>query len=192
MQLVDLDTAVGADTERADDESGGRATPSFLSSGRASRLRSCRWRHRFQEDCRAVASVQRTGEATSPKPIDLYSYWFQNTYPQPVQRQRFLRKLIDGKPISHSNFRLAHLLSAGRLANLVITPNFDDFLSRALTLFGQPHAWSPGIIPRRSNASTPRGPIIESSMCTGRTGSTTVATCGVKSRDARNHRTTPR
>jgi len=44
-----------------------------------------------------------------------------------------------GKPISHANFRLAHLLSEGRLATLVVTSNFDDFLPRALTLFGVPH-----------------------------------------------------
>ena len=44
-----------------------------------------------------------------------------------------------GKPISHANFRLAHLLSEERLAALVVTPNFDDFLPRALTLFGIPH-----------------------------------------------------
>ncbi|HZW94208.1 MAG TPA: tetratricopeptide repeat protein [Candidatus Eremiobacteraceae bacterium] len=39
----------------------------------------------------------------------------------------------------HANFRLAHLLSEKSLATLVVTPNFDDFLPRALTLFGVPH-----------------------------------------------------
>ena len=60
-------------------------------------------------------------------------------FPQASQRQRYFKGLISDKPISHANFRLAHLLLEKRLATLVVTPNFDDFLSRALDLFGQPH-----------------------------------------------------
>ncbi|MBI2679372.1 MAG: SIR2 family protein [Candidatus Solibacter usitatus] len=41
--------------------------------------------------------------------------------------------------ISRANFRLAHLLLDKTITNLVVTTNFDDFLSRALTLFGQNH-----------------------------------------------------
>jgi tetratricopeptide (TPR) repeat protein len=68
-----------------------------------------------------------------------YSYWLQEAYPQRSDRQRYLRELIEGKPISHANLRLAHLLLDPEIANLVVTTNFDDFLSRALTLFGKPH-----------------------------------------------------
>jgi tetratricopeptide (TPR) repeat protein len=68
-----------------------------------------------------------------------YSYWLQEAYPQRSDRQRYLRELIEGKPIPHANLRLAHLLLDPEIANLVVTTNFDDFLSRALTLFGQPH-----------------------------------------------------
>ena len=60
-------------------------------------------------------------------------------FPQASQRQRYFKGLISDKSISHANFRLAHLLLEKRLATLVVTPNFDDFLSRALDLFGQPH-----------------------------------------------------
>ena len=63
----------------------------------------------------------------------------QTAFPQASQRQRYFKGLISDKPISHANFRLAHLLLEKRLATLVVTPNFDDFLSRALDLFGQPH-----------------------------------------------------
>ncbi|MGI8991566.1 MAG: SIR2 family protein, partial [Bryobacteraceae bacterium] len=38
--------------------------------------------------------------------------------------------------ISRANFRLAHLMLSKTITNLVVTTNFDDFLSRALTLFG--------------------------------------------------------
>jgi tetratricopeptide (TPR) repeat protein len=71
--------------------------------------------------------------------LDNYSYWFARAYEQPIFRQEYLRQLIEAKPISHANFRLAHLLLDHRISNVVITPNFDDFLSRALTLFGKAH-----------------------------------------------------
>lgn len=45
---------------------------------------------------------------------------------------------MQGQQISAATFRLAHLLLNGSIGNLVVTPNFDDFLARALTLFGQP------------------------------------------------------
>ena len=72
-------------------------------------------------------------------PIDTYSHWFSQAYPEPFQRQAYLRSLIEGKPIPAANLRLAHLLLDGRIGNLVVTPNFDDFLSRALNLFGKAH-----------------------------------------------------
>jgi tetratricopeptide (TPR) repeat protein len=72
----------------------------------------------------------------NPSPMERYSYWFGKAYPHAIQRQKYLQSLIEGKPISLANFRLAHLLSAKCVANLVITPNFDNLLSRALTTFG--------------------------------------------------------
>ena len=75
----------------------------------------------------------------SSAPIDAYSYWFEQAYPHPEHRQRFLRGLMEKSPISPANFRLAYLLLESTVANLVVTTNFDDFLSRALTLFGRRH-----------------------------------------------------
>jgi tetratricopeptide (TPR) repeat protein len=92
------------------------------------------------QDCKGIAAkYNRTSEPPSKSPLDIYSHWFESAFPQAIQRQRYFKKLIAGKPISHANLRLAHLLSEKRLATLVVTPNFDDFLSRALTLFGQSH-----------------------------------------------------
>src|SRR5207244_2054635 len=65
--------------------------------------------------------------------------WFQEAYPHPAQRQRYLRELMQKQFISRANFRLAHLLLDRTVASLVVTTNFDDFLSRALSLFGRPH-----------------------------------------------------
>jgi tetratricopeptide (TPR) repeat protein len=90
--------------------------------------------------CRKIAAEYgRSQESRSDRPVDRYSHWFDMALPQPAQRQEFLRNLIDRKPITLPNFQLAHLLIAGRVASLVVTPNFDDFISRALTLFGKPH-----------------------------------------------------
>jgi tetratricopeptide (TPR) repeat protein len=68
-----------------------------------------------------------------------YSHWLEQAYPQRMDRQNYLRSLIEGKPIPHAHLRLAHLLLESEIANLVVTTNFDDFLSRALALFGKPH-----------------------------------------------------
>jgi tetratricopeptide (TPR) repeat protein len=93
------------------------------------------------EQCRALAEKKGRGGllGNSSSPLEEYSYWFERAFPQPAQRQEYLRSLISGRPISHANLRLAHLLLDPKIAQLVVTPNFDDQLSRALTLFGKAH-----------------------------------------------------
>jgi len=94
----------------------------------------------IEEECRKKAiALGRSQPPPGKLPIESYSHWFKAAMPQPRQRQEYLRKLIVGKLISPANLRLAHLLIDCRLTNLVVTPNFDDFLSRALTLFGKEH-----------------------------------------------------
>ena len=78
-------------------------------------------------------------EPPGKEPVDAYAHWFQAAYPQRIDRQGFLRSLIEKKPITHANLRLAHLLLERTVTNLVVTPNFDDFLTRALQLFGKYH-----------------------------------------------------
>lgn len=99
--------------------------------------------------CRTEA--EKRNRTTAPLHNDAmsqYSHWFQSAYPQPIQRKKYLKSLIDNKPISRANFRLAHLLLGDEvegkrerrpLTNLVVTTNFDDFLSKALHTFGKPH-----------------------------------------------------
>lgn len=70
---------------------------------------------------------------------DEYSFWLDKAYPQLISRQRFFRELIENKNITPANFRLAHLLAYGKLGNIVVTPNFDDFLTRALNHFNVKH-----------------------------------------------------
>lgn len=87
--------------------------------------------------CRETAEqLGRKDEPQSTKAIDCYSHWFEKAYGEPQQRQKYLRGLIEKKQITQANFRLAHLLLDRTITNLVVTTNFDDFLSKALTLFG--------------------------------------------------------
>jgi tetratricopeptide (TPR) repeat protein len=90
--------------------------------------------------CKEKAKRLRTPkEPEESDRIGAYSHWFSQAFPQPGQRRDYLHGLIKGKPISPANLRLAHLLLDGKITNLVITPNFDDHLSRALLLFGKQH-----------------------------------------------------
>lgn len=86
------------------------------------------------EDCRK----QRAGlvPPDGQSPMAAYMWWFEKAYPSRADRQEYMRRLIQDKNISHANLRLAHLLLDKRIANVVVTINFDDFLSRALALFG--------------------------------------------------------
>jgi hypothetical protein len=70
------------------------------------------------EECRNKAiGLGRTGESQHTDAMNLYSHWFEQAYPQPIQRKNYLKSIIENKPISRANFRLAHLLlgeTAGR------------------------------------------------------------------------------
>src|SRR5437588_7310619 len=90
------------------------------------------------DDCREVAKkYKRDIEPTDKSLVNAYSYWFSRAYPGLNLRRSYLETLIRDKNISQANFRLAHLLLEKKITNLVVTTNFDDFLLRALTLFGK-------------------------------------------------------
>ncbi len=86
---------------------------------------------KVRKDFRA-SSIRKPG----PGPMAQYSYWMSTAFPHAKMRQEYIEGLIRNKPLSLANLRLAHILSSGKLARLVVTPNFDDHLSRALRLFG--------------------------------------------------------
>jgi hypothetical protein len=86
------------------------------------------------DDCKSQARTPYEPPGLSQ--IGKYSYWIQKAYPSPVDRQGYLRRLIEESSVSHANLRLAHLLLSKKIAALAVTTNFDDFLSRALALFG--------------------------------------------------------
>lgn len=93
----------------------------------------------IEELCRNKICADGNHETLSlheTSPLDRYEFLFDKAYPQPEDRQEFLHNLIHRSPISAANFRLAHLLGELQLTNLVLTPNFDEMLSRALRLLG--------------------------------------------------------
>lgn len=91
----------------------------------------------IEDHCREWATKKGiTSAIDDDSPMGRYSCWFERAYPQPEHRREYLQRLIEGKPVSVANLRLAHLLLDNSVSNLVVTPNFDDFLSKALTLLG--------------------------------------------------------
>lgn len=92
------------------------------------------------EECRKRA--QELGLAVGEPPDDpagSYSYWLEQAWPDPDQRRAFFRAKIEGRPLTDAVLRLAHLMGSGAPSRLLVTPNFDDFVSRALHLFAHPH-----------------------------------------------------
>jgi hypothetical protein len=136
MEIVDIETAVDHIKQACEDDTGEH--PFFFLVGAGISHPPIPLSSAIVEHCEATAR-QHKGTKKQPgnTPIDIYSHWFQLAYPHPVQRQRYLRKLIEGKSISAANLRLAHLLLEKKITNLVVTPNFDTFLSQALMLFGE-------------------------------------------------------
>lgn len=70
-------------------------------------------------------------------PQQSYSYWIEKAHPQPWQQQQYFRGMMEGSRISNATLRLAHLLTSPKTPKLVVTPNFDDTLTRAVRLFGR-------------------------------------------------------
>jgi len=141
MKTVDLKTAASHIRQACDDSRQWKLRlPFFFLVGAGISHPPVPLASEIESECRNVAArYKRLDDPPGIRPIDNYSHWFGRAYPQPGQRQAFLRGLIENKLISHANLRLAHLMLGKTITNLVVTPNFDDLLSRALTLFGRPH-----------------------------------------------------
>lgn len=139
MQLLPLSAAASLIKQECDQALGTRR-PFFFVVGSGVSHPPVPLASEITDHCRREAQKYgRSAACLTELPIDQYSSWFQVAYPAPVARQQYLRSLIEGKPISEANLRLAHILLSHRIAATVVTPNFDDFLSRALTLFGVQH-----------------------------------------------------
>ncbi|HEX3092154.1 MAG TPA: SIR2 family protein, partial [Candidatus Angelobacter sp.] len=142
MYELDLESAV-SEISQACENRPGKQSPFFFIVGAGISAPTIPLASEIELECKAIAAKhRRSGEPESKSPIDSYSHWFELAFPNAEQRQRYLRSKIQGKLISPAVFRLAHLLLSRKAGNIVVTPNFDDFLSRALTLFGEQHVIS--------------------------------------------------
>ncbi|HEX3464219.1 MAG TPA: SIR2 family protein [Candidatus Elarobacter sp.] len=112
---------------------GGERNPFFFIVGSGISTPAIKTAAGIVADCRAQFSDSGQPCASS---AEEYSYWFSRAYPEPVARQRYLARLIDEARVTQATLSLAHLLIESSLAKLVITPNFDDLLTRSLALFG--------------------------------------------------------
>src|SRR6266404_1889181 len=140
MKTLDLSSAASHIKQACDDSGLSSKSPFFFLVGAGISHPSIPLARDIEKECKSLAAkYKRLDEPRGTNAIDTYSHWMGTAFPQPVQRQRYLRRLIEKKPISHANLRLAHLLLKKTLTNLIVTTNFDDLLSRALTLFGEQH-----------------------------------------------------
>jgi len=113
----------------------GLSTPFFFMVGAGISHPPLPLASQIQDLCKVEAQKFGKGESSLPASapmIEQYSHWFEHAFPQPDNRQHFLRELMEKSHISRANFRLAHLLLDKTISHLVVTTNFDDFLSRAL------------------------------------------------------------
>ena len=138
--FIELDEAVSRIKQACEDRVSDSHSPFFFMVGAGLSYPSVPLAPDIVSKCKEVAQhYGRGNELAEKNALDTYSYWFQTAYAEPKRRQKYLHDLIHGKPITHANFRLAHLLLSNKISNLVVTVNFDDFLAKALTLFGEPH-----------------------------------------------------
>lgn len=137
--LVELETAAG-EIKQACDELGaeGYNSPFFFIVGAGISYPPVPLAGAIIEHCRELAGkYKRAAEPSQIAALDRYSTWFGRAYPSARQRQQYMRLLIEKQPLSLASLRLGHLMSSRRLTNIVVTTNFDDFIARALRLFGE-------------------------------------------------------
>ena len=138
MDEIDLKTAVSEIAQVASERPKGQPFPFFLILGAGVSHPAIPLANAIEQECKSKAL--QLGRSQDPKgalQIDTYSHWLKQAYPNPEQRKQYLRNLMREAQISPAVFRIAHLLSEVDFGNLVVTPNFDDLLTRALVTFGK-------------------------------------------------------
>lgn len=140
---INLEEAVNQIKQVSDEHFNvGKMSPYFILAGAGISYPSAPLAKDIIEHCKDNA--KKLGRENFQTPLnsttqDEYSTWFELAYPNRQQRQNFLKKMLFNKPIPPANIKLAHILSNIKITNLVVTTNFDDFLSRSLNIFGIPH-----------------------------------------------------
>jgi hypothetical protein len=97
----------------------------------------------FEIEARCREEITRLGLEQPPlgkRPAARYQECMAVAFPNSAQRRDFLAGLIVGTEPSAANRQLAALLGLEGLGRVVLTPNFDDHLTRALSAQGNPAA----------------------------------------------------
>jgi len=144
MTIIDLKTAAQQIKAAYDAKHRrGERSPFFFITGAGLSAPSVPLAAEIIKHCqeRAIELYKKSPPPASASALESYSHWFAAAYPNPDERRIYLQDLIAGKAITPANLRLAHLLldHDHAPADLVVTTNFDDLLSRALLLFGKQH-----------------------------------------------------
>jgi len=136
--IISLDTAV-AEIKRACPKTKDKPSPYFFLAGAGLSAPAIPLAADIQRACEATARAVGPCEepAEGADRAEIYSHWFRSAYPHRSLRQEYLKEIIRPARITHATLRLADLLLQGVITQVVVTPNFDDLLSRALTLFGK-------------------------------------------------------
>lgn len=137
--IISLDTAVSEIKQACEKpKEGNSRSPFFFFAGSGISYPSIPLASTIQKKCEEIAhSLGRMEGTESNDPAEIYSHWFSSAFPHRILRQQYLRDLMNGASITHANLRLADLLSQGTISSIAVTPNFDDLLSRSLTMFGK-------------------------------------------------------
>jgi tetratricopeptide (TPR) repeat protein len=124
----------------ASKESNEARAPYFFMVGAGISTPSIKMAWEIQQDCMIEAErLGRKPEPISTDPPDAYGQLFEAAYPHRIQRKRYLQSIIEDRPITYANFRLAHLLQENAITNVVATANFDELLEQSLDILAQPY-----------------------------------------------------
>ena len=135
-RILELRTAAGYIKQTCEYARSKNRRPSVLMVGAGISYPNIPLASGITEHCKSMALAHgRTDGPRAATALGAYSHWFQRAYPSRAERQDYLRSLVENQPISAANLRLAHLMLDSTVANTVLTPNFDDQLSRGLNLF---------------------------------------------------------
>jgi hypothetical protein len=157
-RIIDLDEAVGTITRLCGGQSPPH-TPFFFIVGAGISAPIIKTASQIVEDL--GAKVREAGlevkDPSTTDPVVRYQQYLDTALPSRRERRKYFEELIRNKPISSANFRLALLLLGGKVGTSS-SPNFDDFLSRALRLFARHHIVCDHPSPPSASRTIPRDP----------------------------------
>ncbi len=110
--------------------------PYFFIAGAGISAESVKTADQIIEECRSICSDKFYAD-TEESIKNQYIYWIKNAFPHKETRKKYIKNMLNGKKIPESAVKLANILLSRKVANLLVTPNFDTFVYDALKMFGE-------------------------------------------------------